>query len=80
MNGKGRKLLSATLANLAGLAAFFATWIIVCALGIQAGDFWLWLGLLFGWVPGIIAANVAERAWPLLLAVAAALVAFRLMS
>ncbi len=38
-----------------------------------------WLGLLFGWLPAIAAANFVERAWPLLLVSAAAAVAWRLM-
>jgi hypothetical protein len=38
--------------------------------GLEAGDYWFWLGLLFGWIPGIVASNLAERLWPLLLAAA----------
>lgn len=80
MKGTVRSWVVATLANLAGLAAFFATWVIVFALGVEAGDFWLWLGLLFGWIPGILAANLAERTWPVLLFAAVGLVAYRLIS
>jgi len=79
VRGRTARVLGSVARNLAGLAAFFAIWIILFVLGAQAGDFWFWLGLLFGWLPAIAAANFVERAWPLLLVAAAAAVAWRLM-
>jgi len=62
-----------SLRNAAGVLAFLATWAIVAMLGIDVGDYWMWLGLLFGWAPAILASHLAERLWPLLVAAAAAL-------
>ena len=70
------RFLRGTSRRFAGLAAFFGTWILVFAVGADAGDYWFWLGLLFGWVPGILAANLAERLWPLLLIAGACLLAW----
>ena len=39
--------------------------------GFAAGEYWFWLGLLFGWIPGIVASNLAEKLWPLFLVTAA---------
>lgn len=63
-----------TLRHAAGVLAFLATWAIVALLAIGVGDYWMWLGMLFGWIPAIIVSNVAERLWPLLMATAVALV------
>jgi len=59
------------LRGLAGIVAFLATWVLAILAGLEAGDYWFWLGLLFGWIPGIVASNLAEKLWPLLLAAAA---------
>ena len=67
------RLLRDAFRSLASLTALFGIWILAFAIGAEAGDYWFWLGLLFGWVPGILAANAAERLWPLLLAVGACL-------
>jgi hypothetical protein len=61
----------AALRSLAGIVAFLATWVLAFLVGLEAGDYWFWLGLLFGWIPGIVASNLAEKLWPLLLAAAA---------
>lgn len=74
-----RRFLRDAFKNLTGLAAFFGTWVLVFAAGAQAGDFWTWLGLLFGWVPAILAANLAERLWPVLIVVGAGLLAWWLL-
>lgn len=69
----------AALRRLSGLAAFVAIWALALVAGFAAGEYWFWLGLLFGWIPGIVASNLAEKLWPLFLvaAAAAAWLAFR---
>lgn len=62
----------AFLRRLSGLAAFVAVWALALVAGFEAGEYWFWLGLLFGWIPGIVASNLAEKLWPLLMAAAAA--------
>jgi len=74
------RVLNGVARNFATLATFFATWIIVFALGAQAGSYWLWLGLLFGWVPAIAASNLVERAWPAFVLLALGVAAWRWLS
>lgn len=62
----------AALGRLSGLLAFLATWALAFLVGLEAGDYWFWLGLLFGWIPAMVASNLAEKIWPLLLAAAVA--------
>lgn len=80
MRSDTRQVLNAVARNFAGLAVFFATWIVVFAIAAQAGSYWFWLGLLFGWLPAIAASNLVEKAWPVFVLLAIGVVAWRMLS
>jgi len=64
---------ASVLRTASGLLVFFAAWALAALAGYRLGDYWIWLGALFGWVPAVVLANLAERAWVwLLVALAAA--------
>lgn len=80
MRGETRRVLNSVARNFAGLAVFFATWILVFVVAAQAGNYWFWLGLLFGWLPAIAASNLVEKAWPVFVLLAIGAVTWRLVS
>jgi len=55
------------LRTASGLVVFLAVWALAALAGLQLGDYWIWLGALFGWAPALVMANAAERLWPLVL-------------
>jgi len=80
VRGETPRVLNGVARNFAGLATFFATWIVLFALGAQAGSYWLWLGLLFGWLPAIAVSNLVERAWLAFVLLAICAAAWRWLS
>lgn len=67
------------LRTASGVVVFLAGWALAVAAGMRLGEYWIWLGALFGWAPAVVLANLAERLWPLVV-VALAGIAWLLLS